>query len=245
MKIKTIIIAKLIRVFLFSALIFFASSCTIKVLIDDAEDISFGEIVKSILPEDIVNIENLPPLGKWMYTSECKYADWLGTKSSGKVFREPINIIIVDSVSASVEEAKDNLIKNFDEAGFEIRPGHSAGYLGYIENKFYSQLPGQSSYAFSDAPFIVNNCHGRIFGPCVINGVYYFSGSLSKEKIAFDVQFHHFDSFNVARNKLAENLNSKTKYKILSYVDMHNTIETDSLSTGDHDSKGILISVNK
>jgi hypothetical protein len=212
---------------------------------ENADDNSKNIKVENILSEDIVKTDFLPSLGKWMYTSEYKYADWLGAKFKGKILREPINIIIVDSISKSMDEAKNNLIKNFDTAGFKVRKGHSGGYLGYIENKFYTQLPEQPGHAFSDAPFEINNCHGRVFGPCVINGVYYFSCALSKEKVVINIPIHHYDSFNEARDKLAKNLDSKTRYKIIGNINMFNAIDSDSLTTGDHDSKGILISVAK
>jgi hypothetical protein len=231
--------------FIFISIILLVSSCKEKNKKENADKNSENKKTESILPDDIVKSISLPLLGKWMYTSEHRYANWLGAKLGGKAFREPINIIIVDSVSKSIDEAKNNLIKNFDTAGFKVRTGHSSEYLGYIENKFYAQLPEQSGHAFSDAPFEINNSHGRIFGPCEINGVYYFTGALSREKVVVDIPIHHYASFNAARDKLAKNLDSKTHYKILSYINMNNAIESDSLTTGDHDSKGVLISVKK
>jgi hypothetical protein len=198
-----------------------------------------------ISPEDIVKANSLPSISKWMYSSEKKKADWLGAKLNNKSFREPINIIIVDSISKSAGEAENNLVNNFDRAGFKMRVGHSNGYLGYIENNFYKQVPGKNGQTFSDAPFEISNCHGRIFGPCEINGVYYFSGALSKEKVVVSIPIHRYDSFNIARDKLANNLNSKTNYKTISYVEMLNSLSSDSLTTGDHDGKAILISVVK
>jgi hypothetical protein len=230
--------------FLFT-LVFLLASCKEKIRKDTPVENNQNQTNEKILPEEIVKNDFLPPIGKWMYTSELKYANWLGAKFNGKFLREPINIIIVDSISKSIDEAKSNLIKNFNTAGFEIRKGHSGGYLGYIENKFYTQLPEQSGCAFSDEPFEINNCHGRVFGPCEINGVYYFTASLSKEKVVVDIPIHHYDSFNQARNKLANNLDSKTRYKKISEIEMFNSINTDSLTTGDHDGKGILISVSK
>jgi len=198
-----------------------------------------------ITPEDIVKANSMPAIGKWMYKSDHNKAEWLGLKLNNKSFREPINIIIVDSISKSVEEAENNLIINFDKAGFKMRIGHSSGYLGYIGNNFYKQVHRNNSQTFSDAPFEINNCHGRIFGPCDINGVYYFSGALSKEKVVVNIPIHDYDSFNIARDKLANNLNTKTNYKTISYVEMLNSISSDSFTTGDHDGKATLISVVK
>jgi hypothetical protein len=180
-----------------------------------------------------------------MYKSDKNKADWLGAKINNKSFREPINIIIADSISKSAGEAENNLIINFNKAGFKLRIGHSSGYLGYIENNFYNQVHRNNSKTFSDAPFEISNCHGRIFGPCEINGVYYFSGAMSKEKVVVKIPIHEYDSFNIARDKLANNLNSKTNYKTTGYVEMLNSISSDSLTTGDHDGKAILISVGK
>lgn len=226
-------------------MLLFFYSCSEKNKKTDNQKIISNKNSENILPDDIINIPSLPPIGKWMYTADYKYAEWLNEKLNGKILREPVNIIIVDSVSKSDEEAKNNLINNFKTAGFEIRAGHSGGYRGYIENKFYSQLPDKSEHAFSDAPFEENNCHGRIFGPCAINNVYYFTGAFSKEKVVVGIPIHRYDSFIFARNKIAENLNLKTKYKITGSVEMMNRIETDSVTTGDHDSKSILLSFSK
>jgi hypothetical protein len=236
---------QIIRVFLFFLLGIFFFSCSEKNKKTDYTKNRVSQNNENILPEDISKIPSLPPLGKWMYTSDYTYANWLNEKIRGKTLREPINIIIIDSLSKSVDEAKNILISNFETAGFKIRPGHSGGYTGYIENKFYTQLPDKPEHSFSDEPFELNNCHGRIFGPCIVNGIYYFTGAFSKEKVVAGIPIHHYFSFCEARNKLAENLNLKTKYKMISNVDMFNGIETDSLTTGDHDSRAILLSLIK
>lgn len=236
---------KLINFLLSFILVFFLSSCSEKSKKENTNNNSANQKEEIILSEDIVKTDFLPPIGKWMYTAELKYANWLGAKLKGKVLREPINIIIVDSISKSTDEAKNNLIKNFDTAGFKVRKGHSGGYLGYIENKFYTQIPEQSGYAFSDRPFEINNSHGRVFGPCEFNGIYYFIAALSKEKVVVNIPIHHYDSFNDARDKLAKNLNLKTNYRIIKEINLSNSINSDSLTTGDHDGKGILISVIK
>ena len=54
---------------------------------------------------DIANVHGLPFIGKWMYTSDFSRAHWLGVLWEKKALYEPINIIILDSLSKTPEEA--------------------------------------------------------------------------------------------------------------------------------------------
>jgi hypothetical protein len=238
----------IIRTYLFLFLVLSITSCTEKNKSNQQTQTNQSPDNKKIdvvQPEDVVTPPNLPPLGKWMYTSEKKYSDWLGEKLNGKTLREPVNIVIVDSISKSADDAKNLLIKNFKLAGFEIRSGHSGGYLGFIEKMLYTQLPDKPDHAFADKPFEEDNNHGRIFGPCLINGVYYFTGAFSREKVVVNIPVHQFVSFNAARIQLSENLNTNSTYKLAGKVDMKNRLETESITTGDCDGKAILLSAAK
>lgn len=239
---------KLIFPVILITLILFFSSCTEKNKQNDSkkniQDTSKQKI-QAVESEDVIKPPNLPPLGKWMYNSDKKYSEWLGENLNGKSLREPINLVLVDSISKSAEDAKTFLINNFKLAGFDVRAGHSSGYFGFIENTQYPQLPDKPNHAFSDEPFEKDNNHGRVFGPCVINGVYYFTAAFSREKVVVNIPIHKFESFVAARNKIAENLNAESKYKVAGKVDMQNRLETDKITTGDHDGRAILLSAVK
>ncbi len=191
--------------------------------------------------ENQTAIAGLPSIGKWMFDSTGTPSAWLGKKLKGKTIREAINIIIIDSVSKSVIEAKQNLIFAFDKAGYKDRWGHSSGYKGLIDSNYFSQLPEKYFHTFSTHPFEFDNNHGRIFGPYFKNGIYYFTGALSREKGVS----HEYISFTQARDNLAASLDSKTAYKFVRKINLNNTINSDSLTTGDHDGYCILISVIK
>jgi hypothetical protein len=191
--------------------------------------------------ENEMLINGLPAIGKWMFDSTGMPSSWLGKKPRGKSIREPINIIIVDSVSKSADESKQNLTSAFDKAGYEDRWGHSSGYKGLIGGSYYSQLPEKYFHAFSNHPLELDNNHGRIFGPHAVNGVYYYTGSLSRES----GYFHNYISFTQARDDFSSALDSKTSYKLVEKVNLDNSISSDSLATGDHDGNAILINVVK
>jgi hypothetical protein len=186
-------------------------------------------------------IAGLPEIGKWMFDSNLVPSSWLGKKLGNKSFREPINVIIADSISKSYEEAKNNLRNAFIKAGYDYRWGHSSGYKGLIDSVYCSQFPDEYFHAFSNKPFELNNNHGRIFGPYLKNGVYYFTGALSRES----GYYHNYISFAQARNDLAASLDAKTGYKFINKIWLDNIIENDSLTTGDHDGYAILIKAVK
>jgi hypothetical protein len=193
------------------------------------------------ITEHETKINGLPSIGKWMFDSTGMPSSWLGKKLDGKAIIEPINIIIIDSVSGSVDEAKQNLISAFDKAGYKDRWGHSSGYKGLIAGSNYPQLPAKYFHAFSSHPLEFDNNHGRIFGPHFAGGVYYFIGALSRES----GYFHNYVSFTQARDDLAAALDSKTLYKLLKKENLNNSAVSDNLTTGDHDGNAILISVLK
>jgi hypothetical protein len=191
------------------------------------------------ITEHETKINGLPAIGKWMFDSTGMPSAWLGKMLNGKAIIEPINIIIIDSASGSVDEAKQNLMSAFDKAGYNDRWGHSSGYKGLIAGRYYHQMPEKYFHAFSSHPLEFDNNHGRIFGPHFAGGVYYFTGALSRES----GYFHNYISFTQARDDLAAALDSKTSYKLLKKENLNNSVTSDSLTTGDHDGNAILINV--
>lgn len=194
-------------------------------------------------PDDVVQPTLLPNIGKWMLDPDLTPAHWIGEVYYGKTLREPINIIIVDQVANSPEEAKKRLIEACSAAGYPSREGHSSGYLGYIGGRLYAQLPEGQDHAFSNAPYFINNDHGRLFGPYSHQGAYLFIGALSREKVVPWAKIkHQFVSFNQARDDFAENISRKTEYQVSGYVNLSNVIVNDpKITTGDHD--GIAVSL--
>jgi hypothetical protein len=196
---------------------------------------------------DIATPEGLPAVGKWMYQSDMQKAHWLGVKWEGKNLIESINIILIDEISGSVEEAKIRLHENLEKAGYSDRRGHSSGYFGFIDGSFYSQIPEEKDHAFSNRMAELNNNHGRIFGPCFRDGRYYFIAALSRELVApFARIKHHYGSFSKARDEFAESLDRKSDYKIAGTVNLDNLIVGNpENTTGDHDGRAIILKVNR
>ena len=196
---------------------------------------------------DTVCIKGLPALGKWMYQADSLRAHWLGVKYRNKNLIEPINIILIDSVSKSAEEAVQKLTAELLQAGYPARALHTGGYLGFIDTGFYKQLPREKNHAFSNHVAEMDNNHGRVFGPHFFGNSYIFIAALSRENIApFDKVKHSFASFNRARDEFAESLEQKSHYKIIDYVNMHNFILNDSLNTtADHDGIAIVLKLQK
>jgi len=201
----------------------------------------------AVIAVDTVCIKGLPALGKWMYQADKQRAHWLGMKYRDKNLIEPINIIFIDSISKSAEEAMQRLTSELLQAGYPGRALHTGGYQGFIDTGFYQQLPREKNHAFSNHVAEMNNNHARVFGPHFFGNSYLFIAALSRENIApFDSVKHSFASFNRARDEFAESLDQKSNYKIIDYVCMHNFILNDSLNTtADHDGIAILLKLQK
>jgi hypothetical protein len=192
---------------------------------------------------DIVTLPGLPDIGKWMMTLQGVPSDWLGEVYEGKNLREPINVIILDESSASVEEAKSRLLLASTLAGYPIRFGHSTGYQGYIGGQFHAQLPHGRDDAFSNDIFEVSNNHGRVFGPHLMGRTYVFTAAFSREEVdPFRLPGHRYASFNRARDDFTQSLDRSTAYKVSGFVDLNNAIVGDpKLTTGDHDGMAVLV----
>ncbi len=196
-----------------------------------------------LAPADVAAPAGLPEMGKWMLDHQNRPAGWLGEPYEGRNLREPINLIIVDDIAKSAEQATQRLILNFKEAGFLVREGHSAGYQGYIEGFLYGQIPEGSKVAFADEPFELSNNHGRVFGPHPFQSGWIFIGAASRERAdPLDKVKHRYVSFNQARDAFAQRLDLKTNYKITAFIGLTNAVIGDSsISTGDHDTIAVLL----
>ena len=95
-----------------------------------------------------VVLPGMPTLGKWMIAPEGTIAHWLGSKYQGKELQEPINVILIDEVAQSAEEAETRLLSSFSSAGYDNMLGHSTGYSGFMGQKLYGQFPGDENRAF-------------------------------------------------------------------------------------------------
>lgn len=196
---------------------------------------------------DVVHIKSFPPIGKWMIAPDLEPAHWLGALLGGKKFREPINLIIIDPIARSAEEAKPRFGGAAAKAGFRSRKGHSSGYWGWIGTGLQAQYPEEKSHALADEPYEFNNDHGRFFGPYGHEGRFFFIGSLSRERVApLSEPEHLYVSFNSARDRFARALDEKTDYRLTTFVDLENAIiGSTELTTGDHDHMAAVLTARK
>jgi hypothetical protein len=192
---------------------------------------------------DVAMPEGLPTIGKWMLTAKGVPSDWLGEVYLGKNLREPINVIIIDEVASSAQDAKARLIAAAAHAGYPIRFGHSAGYQGFIGGQLHAQLPQGKDDAFSNDLFEVSNNHGRIFGPHLFGQNYLFTGAFSREEVdLFRDPPHQYGSFNRARDDFTQRLDRNTAYKVSGFVNLGNALIDDpKLTTGDHDGMAVVV----
>lgn len=191
-----------------------------------------------------VTVPGVGEVGRWMITPDLVPATWLGEKLGGRVLREPINVILVDHAARSPEEATDRLLSAMNAAGYPARGGHSSGYWGEVNGRLYPMLPRGAKEAFSDAPYLIPNNHGRIFGPVALapGQGYAFTGAFSLEGVRLlPSPGHPYRSFQVARENLADQLNAKSLYKRAGYVEMNSRLDTPDQTTGDHDGRAVLL----
>ena len=194
-------------------------------------------------PEDVTTVGDWPAIGKWMINRYMRPAEWLGARIQGKALREPINVILVDAVAGSADEARARLLQACRAAGYRSREGHSGGYRGYLGGVLFHQLPATAWHAFSNEPFELHNNHGRIFGPFPIKGGWLFIGALSRERFDPRTKTEHiYVSFNQARDDLARKLEEAAGYAVAGYVELANALaDAPALSTGDHDGRAVVL----
>ncbi|WP_019585762.1 hypothetical protein [Deinococcus apachensis] len=193
-------------------------------------------------PEPPATVPGIGEVGRWMITKDLVPATWLGERLGGRTLREPINVLFIDRLARTPEEATARLLTAMTGAGYPARSGHSSGYFGEVGGRLSPMLPKGDGQAFSDAPFVVPNNHGRIFGPVAVDGGFAFTGAFSLEGVRlFPQPGHPYRSFQVAREDLADKLNSRTGFKRAGYVDLGSRLDTPAETTGDHDGRAVLL----
>ncbi|HRY32616.1 MAG TPA: hypothetical protein P5531_06585 [Bacteroidales bacterium] len=183
--------------------------------------------------------DSLPEIHPWMIKPDGSGpAMWLDRKQSdGRYIREPINMVIVDRMAGSREDAVNRLTEAMTRAGFAPRFGHSGGYLGMIGGRRYPQQPDQPDYAFSDCMWAFPNNHCRLFGPAFYMGAWIWTGSCSREKGIS----HDYVSFMVSREKLADALVRYANATRAGNMNLGNRMDDATAGTGDHDGFAALL----
>ena len=190
---------------------------------------------------------DLPEIGKWMLAADGRIASWLGYRYRGKELREPINVVIYDVFAKTGDEAYARLEAAAGVEEFEMRPGHSTGYVALLGGMAFEQLPRGKGKAISDGPFELANNHGRIFGPLQWKNGWLFIAAFSRERsdVASKVK-HHFLSFDQARDAFAWALDLEGTYKVTGFVPLDNAIiDSPEIGTGDHDGLAAFLSAVK
>jgi hypothetical protein len=226
------------RLFAFSALIALgASSLWTQGAAGNAAAASIPSPTDTALPD------GLPEIGKWMIASDGSIASWLGWKYGSKELREPINVIVLDRVAKTGDEAYARLESAAGAVEFEMRIGHSSGYTALIGGVGFEQLPQGKGKAISDGPFELSNNHGRIFGPFRWKDGWLFTAAFSRESVDVVTKVkHHFASFNRARDAFAWALDKEGTYKVQGFVPLGNAIiGSEGIGTGDHDGLAVFL----
>ena len=189
----------------------------------------------------------VPSIGKWMIAPSGQVANWIGKPVDGKEIYEPINVILFDPIAKTAVEAHDRLVAASARANFLVRSGHSSGYAGNIDGAVYPELPWGPGDAFSDAPFVLSNNHGRIFGPHKMPTGWLFVGAFSREAIAPTQQVKHsYESLNRSRDAFAHGMVTQGGYRVTSFISLDNTIlDQPARGTGDHDGIAILLEATR
>jgi hypothetical protein len=196
----------------------------------------------TIANAEIAHPAGFPAIGKWMIAADGSIAHWLGQMFDGKHLHEPINVILIDAVAASADEAVTRLLAAAAAAGYPVRFGHSAGYRGFIGGDTYAQLPAGRDDAFSNRLFEESNNHGRVFGPHRFGAAFVFVGAFSRERVdLLRWPGHRYASFNQARDDFARDLAARTVFKSAGSVRLGNAVNDAQVTTGDHDGMAVVL----
>lgn len=184
-------------------------------------------------------------VGKWMLQSNGQIANYGGQPFEGRTVLEPVNVIIVDPRSKTSAEAAQRLNAAMFWAGFPAQPIHSTGFQGEIDDVTYGQQPTGLLAGFSNNFFLVDNDHGRIFGPDPVetSSGYVWTGAFSRETLVFDnfLPGHAYVSSDVARTALATQLILSGQATFVGMVPLDNAYNTESTTTGDHDGYAVVL----
>lgn len=199
-------------------------------------------------PADQVTTE-YGDIGKWMLEWTGNIADYGGLPYEGRTVLEPINVVIVDPTSKSALGAAWKLNAAMRRAGFPPRLFHSTGFRGLIDDRHYGQQPWGLLVGYSDDFFLVDNNHGRIFGPDPVetSSGYVWSGAFSTEEFGFfgGLPRHAYVSSNMARDALAADLIASGRARLGGTVSLANAYNTDTTTTGDHDGYAVVVILNQ
>ncbi|MDD4005351.1 MAG: hypothetical protein PHW69_09170 [Elusimicrobiaceae bacterium] len=188
----------------------------------------------------IVTVPKLPPIGKWMFDNDRMPARWRGLKHRSWMLIEPINVIILDVVSRSGQEATEFLLNACGAAGYRDRGIHSGGYFGYIDGAYCASISGFGR-AFSDAPCLLPNNHGRIFGPVRGRNCWIFIAAFSRENVS-PLLKHTYASITEAREAFVRSMVRQGQYQNGPYKWLNNAIYASrEVSTGDHDGRAAVL----
>ena len=189
-----------------------------------------------------ISVSGVGAVGRWMVTKDLVPATWLGEKVGGRTLREAVNVLLIDRVARSPQEAATRLLGAMTAAGYGPKGGHSTGYFGEVSGQLYPMLPSGKGEAFSDRPFWLPNNHGRMFGPVPVEGGYAWTGAFSREGVRLLPRpGHPYRSFQVAREDLADRLSTEGMFRRAGYVDMDSRLDTPAETTGDHDGRAVLL----
>ena len=220
----------------------------------------------------VANWVDLPYCGQGSTKANCKPDD-----PDARIMQEPINtVFVVKAGSKYIVELKLDLALR--AAGFGPSPFSSIGYKAILGNNTAPQMPhggllglgflpplpfglGQNGLlsftglgaAYRDAPFWDENSHLRTFGGEPDgNGNYIFTASVSEENLDATggglLPTHGFESYNVARTKLLNQLVKQswiTGASNLGMIAMNNAISPGDLTytTGDADGLAQVIAI--
>lgn len=184
----------------------------------------------------------IPEVGPWLLDNDGNPAQWLGFRYRNRLLQEPINVLVVDAFAENASVATDKLLTQESRQGYRDSWGHSSGYWAMIGPDLFPQIADHDQSALSDGlPFEANN-HGRLFGPLATAQGFVFTLALSRESFRpWSRPAHGFVSFNQARDDYAVRMSEGDVYRIRGLVPLGNTIDTDQVTTADHDGFAVVL----
>jgi hypothetical protein len=201
-------------------------------------------------PDQTALVAGVGNVGKWMLQSDGTVSNYGGQTYGGKTMVEPVNVIIIDPTSTSAAESQAKVNKDLALGGFPIQPVHSGGFQGTINGVTYQQKPALPLTAYSDNSFLVQNDHGRLFGPApATSGTgYVYTGAFSTETPGISengIPGHTYVSSNEARDELALRLLASGQVSSITYVKLDNAIDPNdpNYTTGDADGYAVVITL--
>ena len=193
-------------------------------------------------PQDSVNTA-YGLIGKWMIAPDSQIARFQGYEVGERALREPINIVLLDKVARTPQEAVARLISAMKAAGYPARNGRpGSSYKSMIGAQLYPAQPTDSKEAFSDGAWWRSNNRGWLFGPAPVAGGYLWTGSFCREDYQVISAIHQaYQSFETARDDLATRLTAAGTFRQLTTLNLENALNTPTLTTDDHDGQAALL----